>query len=189
MKKMNTRDMTLTAILAALVFILQMYCKIPVGMFSLNMGLVPIVIGAALCGSKAGAVLGFVSGCAVLASGDAAAFWAINIPITIITCLAKGVLSGIVASFVYKALKKKNETVATFASAISCPIVNTGVFAIASLLFFMKVIEEGVAATGYAGSGVQYLFLVVIGFNFVIEVAVNLVLGPAILRIIKARKK
>ena len=79
-KKMSTQQMVLAAVLTAIVFVLQLVAVMVghVGIFSLTLCLVPIVIGAATCGIGVGAWLGFVFGVAVLMSGDAAAFLAVN---------------------------------------------------------------------------------------------------------------
>lgn len=95
-QKMSTQSLVLCAIMTALVIILQfMGAFIKLGTFSISLVLVPIVIGAAICGVGAGAWLGFVFGIVVLLSGDAAAFLAVSVPGTIITVLAKGTACGL----------------------------------------------------------------------------------------------
>jgi uncharacterized membrane protein len=104
---LSTRNLVMYAILTAVVVLLQfMGSFIRLGPFSVSLVLVPIVIGAAILGAKAGAWLGFVFGLVVLLSGDAAAFLAVNVPGTIITVLVKGTLAGCVTGLVYKALSK-----------------------------------------------------------------------------------
>ena len=79
--KMSTKNLVLGAILTALVILLQfMGSFIKLGPFSISLVLIPIVIGAATCGTGVGAWLGFVFGIVVLISGDAAAFLAVNVP-------------------------------------------------------------------------------------------------------------
>ena len=68
----------------------------------ISLVLIPIVIGAATCGPKIGAWLGFVFGIFVLISGDAAAFLSVDIFGTIVTVLLKGTLCGLAAGYVYK---------------------------------------------------------------------------------------
>ena len=185
MSKMTTKNLVLSAILTALVWVLQTYIRIPAGMFAINLVLVPIAIGAATCGAGIGAWLGLVSGIAVLASGDANAFLAVNVIGTIITVLVKGTLCGLLAGLLYNALKKVNHTLAVVLSAIACPIVNTGVFVLGCLLFFMETITEWAGGA----NGVQFIFVGIIGLNFFVEVGVNLVLSPVIVRLINIRKK
>ena len=97
------------------------------GPFSTALALIPIVIGAAMCGVGTGAWLGFVFSVVVLIT-DAAAFMAISVPGTIITVVLKGTLAGLVAGLVYLALEKKNRYIAVILASIVCPIVNTGIF-------------------------------------------------------------
>ncbi len=183
MNRMNTRNMVLTAVLTAVVVVLQyVSMMIRPGTFSITLSLVPIAIGAALLGVRGGAWLGFVFGCAVLISGDAAPFLAFSIPGTIITVLAKGILSGVAAGVIFKAFNSKNTALSVALSAVSCPIVNTGVFILGVLVFFLEhFLTDGMT--------VPALIFGFIGFNFFIELAVNIILTPAIIRLINFRKK
>jgi uncharacterized membrane protein len=182
----STKVVTLTALLVALVVILQfMGSFIKIGIFSVSLVLVPIVIGASMCGVFSGAFLGFVFGVVVLLSGDAAAFMAINPFGTIITVLLKGTLSGFFAAIVYKLIAPKNKTVAVFSSAVVCPVVNTGIFLIGCLLFFMDTIYS------WAG-GQDIIKFMVFGLglmNFPIELLINIVLSPVIVRLLNIKNK
>lgn len=178
--------MVLAAILTAIVVVLQFLgAFIKIGPFSISAVLVPIVIGAATCGISVGAWLGFVFGVVVLLSGDAALFLAANVPGTIITVLAKGTLCGLGAGLVFKALSKKNMYLAVILAAIVCPVVNTGVFLIGCLLFFMETVTQWAGGTNVG----QYMIAGLVGFNFLIEMAVNIVLSPIIVRLINIRNK
>ena len=163
-KSMSTRKMVLGAILTALVIVLQlMGAFVRFGPFSISLVLVPIVIGAATCGVGIGAWLGFVFGVAVLLSGDAAAFLAVNIGGTIATVLVKGVACGYFAGLTYKLLEKHNRYLAVIASAIVCPVVNTGVFLIGCLVFFMETVTQW-AGGGNVG---QYMIYVLVGAEII----------------------
>lgn len=97
-RKISTQTLALGAMLTALVIVLQLLGSfIRFGMFSISLVLIPIVVGAAMCGPAISAWLGLVFGIAVLLSGDAAAFLAVSVPGTILTVLAKGVLCGLAA--------------------------------------------------------------------------------------------
>lgn len=186
MKKNSTRNMALSAVLTAIVIVLQfMGAFIRFGPFSVSAVLVPIVIGAATCGAGVGAWLGFVFGVTVLATGDAAAFFAVNIPGTIITVLLKGTLCGLFAALAYNALKKINIYAAVAVSAVVCPVVNTGIFLLGCLVFFMPTITEWAGGANAA----QYMIVGLVGFNFLIETAVNVVLSPIIVRLLNVRNK
>lgn len=187
-KKVNTGKLVLGAVLTALVVILQLLGSfIRFGPFSISLVLVPIVIGAAMCGYKIGGWLGFVFGVVVLLSGDAAAFLSIDITGTIITVLVKGLLCGLISGLVYKALEKFNRYVAVMVSAIVCPVVNTGVFLLGCKVFFMSAITEWGLANGFT-SVAKYMFLGLAGGNFLVELAVNIILAPVVMRIIKLNK-
>ena len=184
----GTRRMTGMAILTAIVIVLQLLGSfIRFGPFSISLVLVPIVIGAALYGAWAGGWLGFVFGAVVLLSGDAAAFLAVNPAGTIVTCLAKGFLAGLCAGLVYNLFSEKNETVAAIAAAIVCPIINTGVFLIGCKLFFMETITSWAAAVGFENVG-KFMIVILVGFNFLFEMLVNVILSPVIIRLIHAAR-
>lgn len=182
----STQNLVMYAILTALVIILQVLGSfIHFGPFSVTLVLVPIVIGAALCGPKAGAWLGFVFSMVVLLSGDAAAFLAVNVPGTIITVIAKGTLAGLVTGIVYQGARKLNMYAATAISALVCPVVNTGIFLLGCLLFFMETITTWAGGSEAVAS---YIIFVLVGANFLFEIAVNVILCPAIIRLLKIRK-
>jgi uncharacterized membrane protein len=188
-RKMSTQTMVLGAVLTALVVILQLMGGfIRLGMFQISLVLLPIVIGAATCGVGVGAWLGFVFGMVVLLNGDAAPFLAVSVPGTIITVLAKGIACGLTAGIVYKALEKFNRYTAVVAAAIVCPIVNTGVFLLGCLAFFMNTIREWGVAEGYTNV-VGYMFLGLVGGNFLVELASNIILSPAIVKLLNIKKK
>ncbi len=185
-KRMDTRKMTLTAIMLALVIVLQfMGSFIRFGPFSISLVLLPIVIGASQCGIFAGGLLGLTFGIVVLASGDAALFMVADAFGTIVTVLLKGVLCGLSAAFAYKAFERFNAYVAVFAAAIVCPLVNTGVFLLGCLIFFMDVVKE------WAGGmeAWKYMIFVLVGGNFLFEIAVNIILSPTIVRLINFKNK
>ena len=175
-----------TALLTAIVVVLQIVGgAIKVGTFSISLVLMPIVVGAALFGIWSGAWLGLVFGVMVMATGDAALFLVVNVPGTIITVLAKGILAGLAAGAVYKLLEKKNKYVATLLASIASPVVNTGVFLIGCAVFFMDTIKSR------AGDAPVFKYMIVglVGFNFILELAINLVLNPVIVRIVDIGKK
>lgn len=185
----KTRRLTGIAIFTAIVVVLQLLGSfIRFGPFSISLVLIPIVVGAAMYGVAAGAWLGFIFGLVVLLSGDAAAFLGVNALGTIVTVIAKGTLAGLCAGLVYRALEKTNTYVAVIASAIVCPVVNTGVFLIGCLLFFMETITGWAAEAGFPNAG-AYMIVGLVGLNFVFELLVNVVLSPVIIRIIAIGKK
>ncbi len=186
--KKQTQKLVLGAVMTALVIILQLLGSfIKLGPFSVSLVLVPIVLGAALCDYKIGAWLGFVFGAVVLLSGDAAAFYSVDVVGTVITVLLKGTLCGLAAGIAYRLLSGKNRYLAVIVSAVVCPVVNTGVFLLGCKVFFMSTITEWCASEGFA-SAAQYMFLGLAGGNFVFELIINIVLAPVILRVLSFNK-
>lgn len=187
-RQKQTQTLVLGAVMTALVVVLQLLGSfIKLGPFSVSLVLVPIVIGAAMCGYKIGAWLGLVFGVVVLASGDAAAFYAISVPGTITTVLVKGTLCGLISGIVYKLIEKKNRYLAVISAAVVCPVVNTGVFLLGCKLFFMSAISEWGLANGFENV-TEYMFLGLAGGNFIFELIVNIILAPVILRVITFNK-
>ena len=187
-KGISTKSIALTAILTALVVVLQFLGQfIRFGPFAISLVLVPIVIGAATCGTKTSTWLGLVFGAIVLVS-DAQAFLAIDILGTVVTVLLKGMLAGLLAGLTYKFVSKKNIYLAIILSAIVCPIVNTGVFLLGCIIFFMDTISQWATAFGFP-SAVEYMFLGMVGANFLFELAINVVLSPVVVRLLNIKKK
>lgn len=178
------------ALFTAIVAVLQMLGSfIKFGPFSISLVLIPIVVGAALYGWKAGAWLGFFFGVVVLFSGDATLFLSINAFGTVLTVLLKGTLAGLCAGLVYNLLAKKNKYLAVIAAAVVCPVVNTAVFLLGCFAFFLGTIIEWAGATAFGGEVVSYMLVTLVGLNFVFELVSDMLLSPAVLRIINIVKK
>ena len=188
--KKSTETLVLGAILTAFVILLQCLATYTTffGPFATAVGLIPIVIGAAKCGPKISAWLGFVFGVVVLLTGGGNLFLAFNIPGTLITVLVKGIACGLASGLVFKLLEKKNFYIATVAAAVTCPVVNTGVFLLGCALFFMKSADAIAQTLGMAVSGMD-LFFALATANFLFELALNLVLNPVVVRILNIQKK
>ena len=198
-KRLDTRTLTGMALLTAVVVILQLLgAFVRFGPFSISLVLIPIVVGAALYGVWAGAWLGFVFGMVVLFQPDTGVFLTISPLGTILVVLLKGALAGLCAGFVYKALSQRSKQAeapskdgkkpgvdpAVIAAAIVCPIVNTGIFLLGCLVFFLPTISEWAAASGFKNVG-TYMILGLVGGNFLFELLFNIVLSPVIVRLIR----
>ncbi len=182
----NTRTLTGMAIMTAIVIVLQLLGSfIRFGPFSISLVLIPIVVGAALYGEIAGAWLGFIFGLVVLLSGDAGVFLAVSPLGTILTVLVKGAAAGYAAGLLFRLIAKKNETVAVIVAAIAAPVVNTGIFLIGCLLFFMDIITEWAGGTPVG----TYMIVGLVGANFLFEVLFNIVLSPVIVRLLSIARK
>lgn len=202
-KRISTRTLTGLALLTAVVVVLQLLgAFVRFGPFSISLVLIPIVVGAALYGALSGAWLGLVFGLTVLLSGDAAAFLGVNPLGTVLTVLLKGALAGLCAGLVYRALagfdcklvlmvrgrEKWSVDLAVIVAAIVCPVVNTGIFLLGCLVFFLPTVSGWAAAMGFESVG-RYMILGLVGGNFLFELLFNIILSPVIVRLIRIGKK
>ena len=188
-KGLKTEKLVLLALLSALVAVLSYFggfIKIG-GLASISLTLIPVVLGAAILGAGAGAWLGAVSGAVFFLTADAAFWLGLSIHGTIITVMVKGIAAGLLAGASYKLLEGVNRYLAIIVSAVVCPIVNTGIFLIGCLIFFMDTVSTGAIAEGMTVGG--YLIIFFVGLNFVFELLLNIVVSPALLRIINIKKK
>ena len=78
--------------------------------------------------------------------------------------------------------------VASVAAAMICPIVNSGVFFLGCLTFFMSEIRRW-ALTDFGDHAVLYILFGLIGFNFVLEFAINAIFSPMVTYVIRVGKK
>ncbi|MBR6513968.1 MAG: ECF transporter S component [Clostridia bacterium] len=188
-RRKKTEQLALLALFTALVAVLAYYggfIKIG-GLASISLTLIPVVLGAALCGPWAGAWLGAVSGIVFFFTADAGFWFGLSIPGTVITVMLKGILCGLCAGLVYKLLEKKNKYLAVATSAVVCPVVNTGIFICGCFAFFMDAVNSGAAEKGMSVG--MYLIIVFVGLNFVFELVTNIILSPAIVRLLNIKKK
>lgn len=190
-KGMSTEKLVLIAVLTALVAILAYFggfVKIG-GLASISLTLIPVVLGAALCGPATGAWLGGVSGVVFFMTADAAYWMGLHAFGTIVTVMIKAILAGLAAGLVYKALERFNRYLAVMAAAIVCPIVNTGIFLVGCGIFFLDTVRLGATSENLSVFG--YLIVFFVGLNFVFELLSNIIFSPAIVRLldIKLGKK
>ncbi len=178
----SAKNVTALAVLLALVVVLQAFGgSFSIGMITLNFTLIPIVLGAIVLGAGAGALLGFASGVVVLVQviiAPAGFYWIIwtNSPfITTCICLIKTTVAGFVAGFLFKALQGKNQLVAVFAASAVVPVINTGLFILGCMAMWDTI---ALAAEGV--NVFKFIIVSLVTFNFFVELAVNLVVAPAL---------
>lgn len=189
----GTRKMTGLAIFTAIIVVLQVLCTfVRFGPFSITLALAPIIIGTAMYGKGAGAYLGGVFGAVVLVTGllgwdggTVMLLMGINPLGCVLVCLLKGVAAGFFAGLCYELIAKKSDKLGVLISGVVCPVVNTGLFIVGMLVFFFDTLS------GWAGGQNLLLYIIVglTGVNFLVELAVNIVLSSGITRIIRAGKK
>ena len=183
MKNKKIERMVGIALLMALVVVMQALSGIipPVGGFSISLVLIPIVLGAAVYGPGAGALLGATFGtvvyinCVTGADPGGAMVFQANPVLCFLVVMGKGVLAGLAAGGVYKLLRKVNPYLAMLCAAIVCPLVNTGTFVACMLLFFNEVLSQWAGGSDLVG----YILTGLILANFVPELIINVVFSPA----------
>ena len=196
MKKFSkTQQLVGTAVLVALVIVLQTIGSgIRLGPFTPTLSLVPIIIGAILFGPLTGGALGLVFSIIVLisvisgADAGGAIMFAENPVATVIIVLVKGALAGYLAGLVANKLGEKNMTVGVAASAVVAPVCNTGIFSVGVLIFFYDLISSWGQAAGF-DNAFAYVVAGLIGVNFIVELIIDLVLVPVIVRVITAVRR
>ncbi len=177
-KSLDIRKLTYLAMLTALVIVLQIFIAPLIGAatgLSPTLVLIPIVLGVASCGIGAGAWLGGIFSLIVMFDPTTVPFLEFNPILTVLLVFAKGVGAGVVSGLVFKFLSVKNKYLAIILAALSAPLVNTGIFVIGCLLFFVDL----------TGVGIYSLFITV---NFAVELAVNTVLVPAIYHLLSVTR-
>lgn len=183
----RTEILVLGAMLTAIVIVLQLLGSfVNIGsVANVSLVLIPIVIGAALCGPSMGAWLGLVFSVVVLCQPATQFFFNMSPAGTVIIVLTKGILCGYASGMIFKVLSKVNTTLAVFVAAAACPVINTAIFAVGCFTFFLK----DIAAQSGDMSTFSYVFIVYIGLNFVFEFLFNIVLSPVIVKLVEISKK
>ena len=194
MKNTKIHKLVGVALLIAVMVVLQFIgtiFPIKIGPVSISLVLIPIVIGAAIYGPGAGAILGAAFGiianvfCANGLDGGGHMVFQASPILCILVVMLKGIGCGFVAGLVYKLFSKRNAYIAMLLAAIVCPIVNTGIFLLGMYLFFMDVLAVWANGSDIAGYVVSGIILI----NFVPELVLNVVVSPASQRIIHVIRK
>ena len=186
----KTRRMVGLSILTALVIVLQFVAEyIKVGATPITLTLVPIVVGSALYGVRGGAWLGGVFGVVVwlmsIANIDptGALLWNLNPFLTTVICIGKGALAGLAAAAAYRLAAPQSGIGGVFAAAVVSPIVNTGLFIVGVYVFFNDTLVSWTNGTAM----LPFIIFTLVGFNFLVELTLNIVLSSVIERIINYR--
>ena len=183
----KVKELVGISVLASIVVVLQLISNyILPSNLAITLALIPIVVGSILYGPKGGLILGSVMGIVVCTAPTTVMFLQYSIVGTILVCLLKSAIAGCAAGFIYKSLSKKNKKTAIILSTISVPIINTALFTLGAFTIFLPVIEQ--EAAKYAVDAITLVFLGYIGFNFVLEFTLNLVLSPIVVRIVDMYK-
>ena len=180
------------ALLAGLIVVLQWLGNMLTAVMPVQMSfvLIPIVIGGVMFGPGAGAILGAVFGVMTIygvmtGGGLFGILFAENPWLIALICMLKSTAAGAVGGFIAKALQKNNKQfLGVLLAAAAVPVVNTGIFCAGMFLFQAQLMEF------FANPNAAYIiFILLAGTNFLVEFAINLVLAPAMERIVRAVRK
>ena len=203
----KTRRLTGLALMTAIIVVLQVVASfVKFGPFTITLALAPILIGEAAGRATdgegapriAGACLGGVFGAVVLLAcilgwdPGGAILWNANPFLTALVCLGKGILAGLAAGLVYRAIAWGGKSHSSgrmlggsIAAGIVSPVVNTGLFLLGLFFLFPTYLEAW--ATGAGQTVITYMIFTMVSINFVLELLINLVLSTVIVRVVSAR--
>ena len=191
----NTKTIVITGLLLALEIIFQLIGNyLQIGPANINISLVPVVIAGFIGGPISAAILGFFNGIMALLSPSTIGFFMPMSPVgTVIVCLLKCTIAGVVSSLVYHGFKKLAKGkfslipahIGTPIAAALVPIINTGLFIAGSFIFFQDwIFAEGRDALGAWG----FILIGVVGWNFLIELGSTVVLSTITNEILLTRE-
>jgi len=189
-KRITTKQIVITGLMLALEIILQIIGNyLQFGPVNINISLVAVVLAAVICGPFSGAIVGFFNGVmALLSPSTIAVFMPVSLVGTILACLLKCTLAGLLAGYIFKLLKKKNKILGLIVSSLLVPIINTGIFLVFCLLFFRPILDANVTSGAFPNI---WMFLIVgfVGWNFLIELVSTGVISPVVGTVILRNEK
>jgi uncharacterized membrane protein len=171
-----------------------------VGTVSITFLMIPVVIGAIVCGPAGGAFLGFIFGITsflqCVTGGDqlGALAWAANPFGAFIMCIPPRVLAGFLPGLVVKALGDKVRPITFPTAALFGSLLNTVLFLGALLLIFGNN-SELMKGLGFSqgGSIIAYIAAAIGAANGLIEAAACTIIGAglsaALIKIVPKDKK
>lgn len=183
------------AVLLALVVVLQLISNyITFGPISITLALIPLTMGAILYGPLVGLFLGLVMGALIIVAHSTQVFLSFNILYTILLCLVKTGLAGLVSGLVFngilmirirKELNNIKFATAIIVSALLTPIINTGIFIVGVTFLFTGLYS----ASGSFGEAFSSALAVITTANFLVEFLVSAILSPALVYLVKVLGK
>jgi len=163
---------------------------------NITLTLLPIVIGGMLLGPAYGTALGIIFGiivyviCATGMDAGSAMLFQANPFYCLLVCLLKGALAGFVPAALYaktQNFRKENDKrffLVTIAASALCPIINTGIFCIGMVTLYMDTLRLWAGGSNI----ITYMLLFLVGINFLIEFAINVIICPLVVRNLKNSK-
>ena len=180
------------AILVAMVVVLQVISNyVSFGTISITLALIPLTMAAILYGPLVGLGLGLIMGAIILIAPSTSTFLSFNIWYTILLCLLKTGMAGLISGLLFRLiLKTKNEisklrlSVAVIVSALITPIINTLIFMIGATFLFTEMFVGDLVSVGF-GTAFVSVYNTVITLNFLIEFIVSAICSPALIYLVK----
>ena len=188
MERKKLQDMTLTAVLAALVLVMSFtplgYLR--VGAISITFLTIPVAIGAMVVGPYAGLFLGTLFGVTSLIqaiTGDPFGQFLLGINpfLTGCLCIIPRALMGYLAGLLFKVYKKaikKNMTLPMVAGGATTALLNTILFIGGFILFYLIYRNH----PDFQNYSVLAIILSVLTLNVLIELAASLVISAGVSR-------
>ncbi len=183
------------AILCALTVILQLLSTFMTNafQFSLTLALIPVAIACIHYGAKCGMLVSAAMGitlfieCAVGFDVGGGIMFALSPLKTFLGSAVRVFLAAcgvILVSLLTKKYEKK--TWRTFLLSALLPVFNTGIFLLAFITLFNPLLHQWASSVG--STVISYIFLSLVGINFVIEIITCTVLCPAIIKALQKLK-
>lgn len=179
------------AVLIAIIIILDMtnlgYPQF--GVVAITVMMIPVAIGAIVCGPYTGAFLGLIFGLtslrrAMTSDAFGLLLFGINPILTAVLCVVPRTLVGLLSGFIFRAVAKadKSKIVPFAAATISSAVLNTLFFLGGLMIFFWSsdTFITSMSAFGMPVSSPVTLMLALAGVNAVIEIVACSVVGFAV---------
>ncbi|MGN1235309.1 MAG: ECF transporter S component [Christensenellaceae bacterium] len=191
----TARNVAFLGILTALTVVLQLFASgVNVFGLTLNFSLIPIVLAGIFLGWIGGGFMGLIAGlvtfitCAVMGKEPFtyAMFQASPVILTLV-CLLKTTVAGIVSGLLYRLIRKKSTIAASYVASAVVPVVNTGLYLVGLVL--MKGDVAAFFSIEATIGAVLALAVSLIWLNFVLELAVNIIVAPALHAVVAVVEK
>lgn len=184
-QKTQIKKITGVGLLTAITVVLTLLGNtIAIGPVAINLSLIPIALGAIIYGPLSGLLLGVVNGVVVLLAPSTSIFLSHNAIFTVVTCLLKTGIAGLISGLIYKWISRYNEKVSIIIAGLVVPIINTSIFCLCVFLFFYDLLLAGQGANAFV-----YFALTIVGWNFIFEIVATTVLSPTLIHVAKIIKK
>ena len=176
-EKKEILKLVLLAIFIATSIVLQAFAtNFKIGEYSPALSLVPIAISAILLGPIAGCITGGFWGLYILIfDPSCAAFFQYSWFGTVVVVLGKGILAGLASGWLNKWLKRYNIYVGMCVAAIATPIVNSTIFRVGEVVFFLPLLG--------GASKLLPTLISLFSISFLLELGISVVLSPVVCRI------